>query len=42
MNTTLDFQAQTNEIVLDEQFLRNLVDTEVVLVGGGEFVLVGS
>jgi hypothetical protein len=41
MNTFADFQVAASDIAFDEQFLRDLADVEVVLVGGGEVVFSG-
>ena len=42
MNATLDLQDNANDSSIDEQTLRSLAATELVMVGGGEFVLIGS
>jgi hypothetical protein len=42
MNATIEVQAETVEINSSEQTLRSLLDVELVLVGGGEFVALGG
>ncbi len=41
MNTTLENGFEVNEIALDERFLRELGDLELVLVGGGDVAVAG-
>jgi hypothetical protein len=44
MNTAIELQGnvQADALATTQEILRGLADTELVLVGGGEFVLVGS
>jgi hypothetical protein len=42
MNTTSQITASNDELALDDQFLRDLADIEIVLVGGGEILGTGA
>jgi hypothetical protein len=42
MNSIALSNTIANEFTLEENFLRDLADIEVVLVGGGEIAVVGS
>jgi hypothetical protein len=42
MNTTIVPQTSSTEISFDEQFLRDLADVELVLIGGGDIAGTGQ
>jgi hypothetical protein len=42
MNSTTQAQIDTTEIALDAEFLRDLADIEIVLIGGGDILGTGA